>query len=170
MSTATSRGFASTAPALLIAAAILYIPANLLPIVETSSPFGTDRDTIASGVVHLWRIGAWPLAVLIFAASIVIPLVKLLALGFLLVSVHIWKTQARPQRARLYRFIAGIGRWSMVDIFAAAILAELVRFSGAATVTIGPGAAAFAAVVVLTLMATHAFDPRLIWNPEVRKV
>ena len=152
------------APALLIAAAILYVPANLLPVLETSSPFGTERDTILGGVVHLWRAGAWPLALVILTASVLIPLAKLLSLGFLLVSVQRRWDGARLQRARLYRFIARIGRWSMVDIFVAALIGALVRFPGAATVTVGPGALAFASVVVLTLLATHAFDPRLIWR------
>jgi len=157
-------GRPAIAPALLIAAGILYVPANLLPVLETSSPFGSERDTILSGVVHLWRIGAWPLALVILTASVLIPLAKLLALAFLLLSVRLRWDVPRLQRARLYRFIARIGRWSMVDIFAAALIGTLVRFPGAATVTVGPGALAFAAVVVLTLMATHAFDPRLIWS------
>jgi paraquat-inducible protein A len=150
--------------ALLLAAAILYAPANLLPILETSSPFGSQRDTIMSGVVYLWTTGSWPLALLIFVASILIPLVKLLALALLLFSVHRRWQRARLQRARLYRLVERVGRWSMTDIFVAAIVSTLVQLRGVATITVGPGAAAFGAVVVLTLLATRAFDPRLIWD------
>ncbi len=150
--------------ALLLAASILYAPANLLPILETSSPLGSQRDTIMSGVVYLWATGAWPLAVLIFVASILIPLAKLLALAFLLLSVHRRWRRARLQRARLYRLVERVGRWSMTDIFVAAIVSALVQLQGVATITVGPGAPAFGAVVVLTLLATRAFDPRLIWD------
>jgi paraquat-inducible protein A len=152
--------------ALLLGACILYAPANLLPILETSSQFGSQRDTIMSGVVYLWQSGSWPLAVLIFAVSICLPLAKLLALGFLLLSVHRRWSGGRLQRARLYRTVEKIGRWSMTDVFVAAIVSTLVQLRGLATITAGPGAAAFAAVVVLTLLATHAFDPRLIWDPD----
>jgi paraquat-inducible protein A len=150
--------------ALLLAAAILYAPANLLPILETSSPLGSQRDTIMSGVVYLWTTGAWPLALLIFVASILIPLAKLLALAFLLFSVHRRWRRARLQRARLYRLVERVGRWSMTDIFVAAIVSTLVQLRGVATITVGPGAPAFGAVVVLTLLATRTFDPRLIWD------
>jgi paraquat-inducible protein A len=156
----------SRALALLIAAAVLYAPANLLPILETSSPFGSQRDTILSGVVYLWIDGAWPLAVVILIASILIPLAKLLVLAVLLLSVHRRWRGARLQRARLYRLIDRIGRWSMIDIFVAAIVSTLVQLRGLATVRVGPAAVAFGAVVVLTMMATRAFDPRLIWDPD----
>lgn len=156
----------SRALALLLAAAVLYAPANLLPILETSSPFGSQRDTIMSGAVFLWRGGAWPLAVVILIASIFIPLGKLCALSLLLFSVHRRWRGARLQRARLYRLIERIGRWSMTDIFVAAILSTLVQFKGLANIRVGPAAVAFGAVVVLTMLATQAFDPRLIWHPE----
>jgi paraquat-inducible protein A len=152
--------------ALLLAAAALYPPANLLPILETSSPFGSRRDTIMSGVAFLWTGGAWPLALVVFIASVVIPLAKLLVLGALLLSVHRRWRGARLERARLYRLIERIGRWSMTDIFVAAITSTLVQLRGLATIRVGPAAVAFGAVVVLTMMATRAFDPRLIWDPE----
>jgi paraquat-inducible protein A len=156
----------SRALALLVAAGILYLPlpANVLPVLETASPLGVERDTILSGVVQLWGIGAWPLALVILTASILIPLAKLLTLTFLVFSVQRHWVGARLQRTRLHQLIERIGRWSMVDVFAAAVLGKLVRFPGAAAVTVGPGALAFSAVVVLTLLATHAFDPRLIWE------
>jgi paraquat-inducible protein A len=150
--------------ALLLAAALLYAPANLLPMLETSTPFGSQRDTIMSGVVYLWSGGSWPLALVILIASILIPLLKLLALSALLVSVH-WRWRgARLQRARLYRLLERIGRWSMTDIFVAAIISTLVQLRGLATIRVGPAAVAFGAVVVLTMMATRSFDPRLIWQ------
>lgn len=156
----------SRALALLLGAGVLYAPANLLPMLETSSPFGSQRDTIMSGAVFLWRGGSWPLAVVILIASILIPLGKLFALSLLLFSVHRRWRGARLARARLYRLIEKIGRWSMTDIFVAAILSTLVQFKGLATIRVGPAAVAFGAVVVLTMMATQAFDPRLIWHPE----
>jgi len=154
----------SRALALLLAAAVLYAPANLLPIIETRSTFGTQTDTILSGVVYLWADGSWPLALVILLASVLVPLAKLLVLGALLWSVHRRWRAARLQRARLYRLIERLGRWSMTDIFVAAILGALIQLRGVATIRVGPGAMAFGAVVVLTMMATRAFDPRLIWD------
>jgi paraquat-inducible protein A len=151
--------------ALLLAAAVLYAPANLLPILETTSPFGNQRDTIMSGVVFLWNGGSWPLALVILIASILIPLAKLLALGALLLSVRLRWRWAPLQRARLYRMVERIGRWSMTDVFVAAIVSKLVQLRGLASIHVGPAAAAFGAVVVLTMMATRTFDPRLIWDP-----
>lgn len=151
--------------ALLIAACVLYVPANLLPVLETSSRFGSQSDTILSGVVYLWTSGSWPIALVIFIASITIPLAKLLALGFLLFSVHRRWRWACLQRARLYRLVERVGRWSMTDIFVAAVTAKLVQLPGVATISAGPGTVAFGAVVVLTLLATRAFEPRLIWDP-----
>jgi len=158
----------SRALALLVAAAVLYAPANLLPILETSSTFGSQRDTILSGVVYLWADGSWPLALVILIASVLIPLAKLLVLAALLLSVYRRWQGARLQRARLYRLIERIGRWSMTDIFVAAIVSTLVQLRGLATIRVGPAAIAFGAVVVLTMMATRAFDPRLIWDPELQ--
>jgi paraquat-inducible protein A len=150
----------SRALALLVAAAVLYAPANLLPILETSSTFGSQRDTILSGVVYLWADGSWPLALVILIASVLIPLGKLLVLAALLLSVYRRWPGARLQRARLYRLIERIGRWSMTHPLVAAIVSTLVQLRGLATIRVGPAAIAFGAVVVLTMMATRAFDPR----------
>ncbi len=151
--------------AFLIAAYILYVPANLLPIMDTNSLFDSQRDTIMSGVVFLWTSGSWPLAALVFFASIVVPLAKLIALTLLLVSVQ-RRSPWRPyERARLYRFVEFVGRWSMLDIYVVAILAALVQIQSLATIHAGPGAIAFGAVVVLSMFAASAFDPRLIWEP-----
>lgn len=150
--------------ALLIAACILFVPANLLPVMESGSLFGSQADTIISGVVYLWHSGSWLLAALVFFASIVVPLAKLFALMFLLVSIQRrWAWQPR-RRARLYRFLEFIGRWSMLDIYVVTLLAALVQLQSLATIHAGPGAVAFGAQVVLTMLAAMAFDPRLIWD------
>jgi paraquat-inducible protein A len=151
--------------ALLIAAYIMYIPANLLPIMKTGSLFGAQDDTIMSGVVYLWHSGSWDLALVVFIASILVPLLKLIALSLLLVSVHFRSTWLPLQRTKLYRIVELIGRWSMLDIYVVTILAALVQVGSLATITAGPAALAFGAVVVLTMFAAMAFDPRLIWDP-----
>jgi len=154
--------------ALLIAAGILYVPANILPVMETGSLFGAQSDTIMSGVVYLWVSDSWPLAVIVFVASILVPGSKLIALSVLLISVQQRTTWRMLDRTRLYRMVESVGRWSMVDIYVAAILTALVQFESLATIRAGPAAIAFGAVVVLTMFAAEAFDPRLIWDP-VRK-
>jgi len=151
--------------ALVIAAAILYIPANLLPVMNTGSSFGTEADTIMSGVVVLWETGSWPLALLVFFASITVPMAKLMSLVFLLVSVQRKSTWRPRERARLYRAVEFIGRWSMLDIFVVTVLVGLVQLQPLMVILPGPGAVAFAAVVVLTMFAAMTFDPRLIWDP-----
>ncbi len=151
--------------ALLITAAMLYIPANVLPVMETSSLFGFQKDTILSGVVYLWISGSQPLSLLVFVASIAVPLLKLTSLVFLLASVQFRSAWRPDQRVRLYRTVEFIGRWSMLDIYVGAILVALVHFQGLATIVAGPGATAFGAVVVLTMFAAMSFDPRLIWDP-----
>ncbi|SDH03679.1 paraquat-inducible protein A [Paraburkholderia steynii] len=150
--------------ACLIAAVILYIPANVLPVMDTSSLFGAQKDTIMSGVVYLWTSGSWPLAVLVFIASIAVPMLKILAIGFLATSANLRSTWQPDQRARIYRLVELVGRWSMLDIYVIAVLTALVQFNALATVRAGPAAIAFGAVVVLTMFAAMSFDPRLIWD------
>jgi paraquat-inducible protein A len=150
--------------AYLIAAAILYVPANLLPIMETASLFGNQRDTIMSGVVFLWASGSWSLALVVFIASVFVPLLKLIALTLLVLSVQRRSAWQPKQRARLYRLLEAVGRWSMLDIYVVTILVALVHVQTLATINAGPGALAFAAVVVLTMLAARSFDPRLIWD------
>jgi len=152
----------------LIAAGLLYIPANVLPVMETGSLFGSQTDTIMSGVVYLWTSGSWPLAAIVFIASIMVPGSKLIALTFLLVSVQRRSTWRPLERTRLYRVVKLVGRWSMVDIYVAAILTAIVQFKSLAMIKAGPGAIAFGAVVVLTMFAAKCFDPRLIWDPLKR--
>ena len=151
--------------ALLIAAIILYIPANVLPMMNTSSLFGSQSDTIMSGVVYFWTSGSWYLALIIFFASIMVPLLKMIALVLLLVSVQSRSRWQQDQRARLYRLVEFVGRWSMLDIYVVAVIVALVQLQALATIQPGPGAIAFGAVVVLTMFAAMAFDPRLIWDP-----
>src|SRR5215203_1637412 len=145
--------------AFLLAAVILYIPANVLPIMYTSSVFGSQSDTILSGVVYLWTSGSWPLAVVVFVASITVPLLKILSIALLALSVQL-RVQWQPaQRARLYRIVEIVGKWSMLDIFVIAILVALVQLKALATINAGPAAIAFGAVVVLTMFAAMSFDP-----------
>ena len=151
--------------AYLIAAAILYIPANLLPVMYTHSLFGLEDDTIISGVLFFWDSGSPGLAIIIFIASIVVPMLKLAVLALLT-----WTAQRRSrwrpmQRTVLYRLVEFVGRWSMLDIFVITLTVALVRFQSLATITAGPGALAFCAVVELTMIASMQFDPRLIWDP-----
>jgi paraquat-inducible protein A len=155
----------SRSSALLIAAYIMYIPANVLPIMKTGSLFGAQDDTIMSGIIYLWHSGSWHLALIVFVASILVPLLKLFALSLLLVSVRLRSTWLPVQRTRLYRIVELVGRWSMLDIYVVTILAALVQVGSLATIIAGPAALAFGAVVVLTMFAAMAFDPRQIWDP-----
>lgn len=150
--------------ALIIAAAIFYIPANVFPITVVTSMGQAQSDTIISGVIYFIRTDMWPIALVIFTASIVVPLLKLLTLSFLLVSIQ-RKSPWRPgDRTHLYRITEAVGRWSMVDIYAITIVVALLKLSYFATVEVGPAAVYFAAVVVITMLAAKAFDPRLIWD------
>jgi paraquat-inducible protein A len=151
--------------ALLITAYILYLPANLMTIMETGSLVSYRKDTILSGVIHLWQNGSMAIAVIVFVASIMVPLFKLTALTYLLISVHKRSRKHPVERTRLYRLVELVGRWSMLDIYVVTLLAALVQLQSLATVKAGPGAIAFGAVVVLTMFAAMRFDPRLIWDP-----
>lgn len=155
--------------ALLIAAYILYLPANLMTIMETGSLVSYRRDTILSGVLHLWQNGSMGIAAIVFIASILVPLFKLLVLTYLLISVRMGSTQHQAERTRLYRLVELVGRWSMLDIYVVTLLAALVQMHSLATVKAGPGAIAFGAVVVLTMFAAMRFDPRLIWDPSQKE-
>jgi paraquat-inducible protein A len=152
--------------AFLVAAVILYIPANVLPVMHTEWLSGSEDDTILSGVIYLWSSGSWPLALVVFVASISVPLLKIATLGYLAASVQLGSTWQPRRRARLYRLVELIGRWSMLDIYVTAILVALVQAKALATIHAGPGALAFAAVVVLTMLAAMSFDPRLIWDAQ----
>lgn len=152
--------------ALVIAACILYVPANLLPVMTVTSFGQGEPDTILSGVKVLIQAGMWPVALLVFFASITVPVLKIIALTFLLISVQ-RRSRWRPRdRTVLYRVVESVGRWSMVDIFMISILVALVNLGAIASIVPGPGALAFAAVVVLTMIAAMTFDPRLIWDGQ----
>lgn len=155
--------------ALLIAAIVLYIPANLLPVMITTSMGNTEGDTIFHGVIYLATHSDLPLAIIVFIASIFVPTIKLIILTILLISVH-FKSQWRPkERTRLYRLTEVIGRWSMVDIFVVTLMAALIQIQGLMMIEVGSGAMAFGAVVVLTMLAAMAFDPRIIWDNMEKK-
>jgi len=155
--------------ALLITASICYVPANLYPVMEVTTLGQTQADTILSGVIYLAVNGTWPLALIVFVASVVVPVLKILALGYLAFSVQS-RSQWRPRdRARLYRIVEQVGRWSMVDVYVVTILVALVHLGSLANVEARVGGFYFGAVVVLTMLAAESFDPRLIWdrlNPD----
>ncbi len=155
--------------ALLIAAIALYIPANLLPVMETGTLLSSaESHTILGGVIELWNDGAWYLAAIVFIASVVVPILKIVALGLLALGVQRgWSTRLR-QRAALYRMVEAVGHWSMLDVYVIAVLVALVHFRGLAEVTPGPGITAFGLVVVLTMWASASFDPRLTYDAGFR--
>jgi paraquat-inducible protein A len=155
--------------AFLIAAAVCYVPANLLPVLSTNTATGTETDTILQGVILLWSPTGWPLSLIVLVASIMIPSAKILALGYLLVSAQRGSVQNSRQRVRLYRMVEFIGRWSMVDVFVDTFTAALIQLQPLMSVSPAPGLLFFAAVVVLTMLAVESFDPRLIWDATIPK-
>ena len=150
--------------AYLIAAAVCYIPANVLPVMTTSTAGGSESDTIMQGVVLLWSPTGWPLSLIVLFASIMIPSAKILALLYLVITVKRGSIKNNAQRVRLYRTVEIIGRWSMVDVFVDTFTVALIQLQPLMAVTPGPGLFFFAAVVVLTMLAVESFDPRLIWD------
>ena len=154
------------AAAFAVAAAAMLVPANLLPVLRTSISGHTRTDTIFSGTVALCEDGLWLLGAIVFVASILIPLLKLVGLSWLLFAVRRGVRDAERARrlTRLHGILDFIGRWSMLDVFLAAFLAGVVQFGSLATIEPGVGVGAFAAAVVLAMLATQAFDPRLLWS------
>lgn len=150
--------------ALVIAAAICYIPANLLPVMNTTALGSTEADTIMGGVVFLYTSGSWPLALVVLIASVMVPLGKLVALGYLLITVQRGSITSNRERTRLYRMVEFVGRWSMLDVFVDTFTVALVQLKPLMSVEPGAGVLFFAAVVVLTMLAAESFDPRLIWD------
>lgn len=150
--------------ALLLAAIILYIPANFLPMTVTTALGSAQADTIMSGVIYFIHSGSWEIALVIFTASIFIPFMKFIILIYLLLSVQ-FKSVKRPKdRTVLYRITEAVGRWSMVDVYVVTILVALVKLGVLANIEAGPAAIYFASVVVITMIAAESFDPRLIWD------
>ena len=155
--------------ALIIAAYIMYVPANLLPITVVTSFGKAQADTIISGVLYFLATGMWPIALVIFVASVAVPILKLFVLTYLVASVKL-KSAWRPlDRTKLYRITEAVGRWSMVDIYVVTILVALVKMGKIATIEAGPAAKYFGAVVVLTMLAAMSFDPKLIWDAAKEK-
>lgn len=150
--------------ALIAAACVLYIPANVLPIMTVVRLGHGDPHTILGGVRELIHGGQWPLAALVFFASVLVPMLKLFGLSYLAYSVQRgWRWRA-ADRTRLFRIVEGVGRWSMIDIFMISILVALVKLGAVATIEPGAGATFFAAVVVITMFAAESFDQRLVWD------
>jgi len=150
--------------AFVLAAAICYLPANILPVMRTTTLTSEEPDTIISGVVYLYTSGSWYLALILLIASVMIPLGKLVALVYLLLTVQRGSIANSQERTRLYRIVEIIGRWSMLDVFVAAFTVALVQLQPLTSVAPGAGVLFFAAVVVLTMLAAESFDPRLIWD------
>jgi len=155
--------------AFAIAAVVLYIPANVYPVLTVVRLGSGEPSTILGGVQELFEIGMWPLAALVFFASVAVPVLKLVGLGILLISTHNGSGWALHDRTVLYRIVDAIGRWSMIDIFMESILVALVQFGQLASVYPGPGAVAFAAVVILTMLSARSFDPRLMWDSAANR-
>jgi paraquat-inducible protein A len=150
--------------AYLLASAVLYVPANVLPIMTTTNFFRSTTYTIAGGIGELWHSREWILAVIVFIASIVVPIAKVGALALLALTVRLAPRWRRPERAKLYRLVEAVGHWSMLDVYVVVLLGGIVQFGRLANVEPEPGLLAFAAVVVLTMLAARSFDPRLIWD------
>lgn len=150
--------------ALLITAILLYLPANLLPVMRVVSLGRTQADTILGGILYFVRSGSWVLALIIFVASVVVPILKISVLTYLLISEHRGSSLWPEHRARLYRMSELVGRWSMVDIFVITLMVSMVELGNVATITPGPGSVAFALMVIATMLAVRCFDPRLVWD------
>ena len=150
----------------LIAAVACYIPANVLPVLTTTTARGAESDTILQGVALLWSPTGWPLSLIVLVASVMIPIAKIAALALLLVTVQRGSVKSNGQRIRIYRIVELVGRWSMVDVFVATFTGALVQLQPLMSVEPAPGLAFFAAVVALTMFAAESFDPRLIWDAE----
>lgn len=154
----------TTTTALVLGAAVLYVPANFLPVLTLVQLGRSHSATILGGVAELADAGLWPLAALVLFASILVPMLKLLGLTALTIATQRRSTIGLAARTRLFRIIDFIGRWSMIDIFVISVLTALLRAGNFASVYPGPGAAAFCAVVILTMLAAASFDPRLMWD------
>jgi len=147
----------------LITSMLLYLPANFLPIMFTNKLGDEKESTILGGVVTLWHHGSYPIAIIIFVASVLVPVGKILVLVWLCLSVQLGRPTALRQKTNLYRMTELVGRWSMVDVFVVGILVALIQLGKLMSVLPGPAALAFAGMVVTTMLAAGSFDPRLLW-------
>jgi paraquat-inducible protein A len=152
--------------AYMLTALVFYVPANLLPVMNTKMVGDGADSTIMSGVIEFWQHGAWDIALIIFIASIAVPGVKFVALTLLLVTVQRDSQWALRQRSQMYRFVELIGYWSMLDVIVVALVASLVKFQALADIEPRPGILFFGLVVVFTMLSAMSFDPRLIWDKE----
>lgn len=150
--------------ALVIAASIMYIPANLLPIMQITSVGGTSGHTIVGGVIELYQMGSWDIALIVFVASVLVPVFKLIALSSLVALAQFGAARGLKSRTQLYRVVEFIGQWSMLDVFVVILLSALGQFGALLSIEPGTGAIAFGAVVILTMLAAISFDPRLAWR------
>lgn len=152
--------------AYLIAALILYVPANLFPVMYTTFIGSSYASTIMGGIIEFWRSGSYGIALVIFIASLAVPCVKFAIMGMLLVTCRRRSTWARPQRTRLYRAVEMIGYWSFLDVLVVAIVSSLVEFHALSETQPRVGILFFGAVVILTMLSAMSFDARLIWDDE----
>lgn len=148
----------------LFAGIIAYIPANLYPIMFTTVFGDSQPNTIIGGILVLLELKSYPVALVVFVASVVVPVLKFMAVAYLLISIQHKFAHSRFERTRLFRLTEFIGRWSMIDVFVVAILAALVQIRSVALIEPGLGATAFGASVICTMLAALALDPRLIWD------
>ncbi len=160
----SSTGSLEVTAALSLAALVLYVPANIYPILKMYLHGTYSESTVWDGIVKLMEHNEWAVAVVVFLASMVVPLIKLAGLFSLVVTSRMGWGRRLRSRTQLYKFIDAIGPWAMLDVFLLAILVSLVQLAGWAKVLPGPGLIAFTAMVVLTMLASAAFDPRLIWE------
>ena len=152
--------------ALLFSAFIMYIPANIEPIMYTTSFGQQDSNTIMSGVIYFLSHGDWPIALVIFIASVFVPMAKMIAIAYILIMVQRGSARLQIENTRLYMLAELMGKWSMVDVFVVALLAALVQLGELATIEPGPAGMAFASMVILTMFSAMAFDPKLIWDQK----
>jgi paraquat-inducible protein A len=155
--------------AFLISAFIMYIPANTEAIMITGALGQTSSDTILSGILYFLAHGDWPLALVIFSASVLLPLLKIMAIAYLLIMVQSGNRLRKKEKTRLYVMAEVMGRWSMVDVFVVAILASLIQLGELSSIKPGPAGMAFAAMVILTMFSAMAFDPKLIWDQSEKQ-
>lgn len=153
----------------LIAGLIAYLPANIYPMLLTSTLIGEQKNTIVGGVIELIHYGSWGVALIIFIASVMIPVGKFIAIAYLAISVKRHSALSDHHRHRLYEIVEFVGRWSMIDVFVVAILSSLVQLNAVATINPGPAAVCFALSVAFTMLAALSFDPRTIWDTDLNE-
>ena len=159
-----ARGSVQATAAFAVAALLLYVPANIYPILRMNFYGAYSESTVWDGVVSLAQHDQWFVAAIVFLASIAIPLVKLSVLAYLVLGTALHRHGHLRERTRIYRFVGVIGPWAMLDVFLLAVLVALVKLGTIATILPGPGLIAFACVVVFTMLASASFDPKLIWH------